>query len=182
MKNNVAIFEIEGVGRVIGDLSNSKLVPIVQYEDGNACLALQRNESEAAQVGYESVAIANFVHEAVHLFIAHKVGFIETSVAYREGLKADFNDPEILEDAKYEEQIVLGFQAFINDALGEFLEKPKVKGFSFHVVTSAVKWSEHLLAERGFNQKELAFEFISLFHDQVKADCGVRHKIRLSED
>ena len=165
VKSPLAIFELPGFGRVIADLSNEKLQPIVQFCDGTACFGLPRSAAEVAPLGYgaESVAEANFIHEALHLFIASKCGFVETSVAYRAGHSADFEDPQILEDAKHEEQVILGFQALINDALGDGLTTNKVSGFVFHLTNAAINWSDHLLRTKyNLDINDLRDEFLAI--------------------
>lgn len=166
MKNDLHVFEMRGTGRVIADLSRDDLPPVIQFEDGTHAFGLPRSFDEVSPMGYESTAEANFVHEALHMFIASKCNFTPNSILYRAGHNADFSDPEILEDAKEEERIVLGLQIAVNDAEGDSLTSNKIGGFVLHIAAAARKYSEGVLRHKyGLEAAELKEEFLALLHD-----------------
>lgn len=159
------IFQIEGCGRVIADLSRDELPPIIQFEDGVYCFGLPRTHDEVSPLGYESIAEGNFIHEALHIFVAHKTSSVETSVAYREGLKVDWEDTNngFWRDAISEEQLVLGLQILVNDTLGDFQTTNKVGGFVLHIVGGAVGHAKRRFKDEfGLDIDELKAEFMEL--------------------
>lgn len=138
---NFHFFNLPGTGRILADLERDDLPPIIQFEDGTHCFGLPRTQHEILPLGYESIAEANFVHEAIHLFVSSKCQFIESSILYRAGHHADFTEPEIWKDAMAEEKLVLGLQIAVNDTVGDGKTTQKVGGFLLHIAGAAREYA-----------------------------------------
>jgi hypothetical protein len=165
-KNDLHIFEVPGCGRVIADLSRDDLPPVIQFEDGNYCFGLPRAHAEVSPMGYESIAEGNFIHEALHMFIANRCGFTDRSVLYRAGQNADFSDREILREACNEERVVLGVQVAVNETEGDSLSTNKVGGFLLHLAAASREFARRELAEvYGCDLDET----VAAFRDQLAA-------------
>jgi hypothetical protein len=157
---NVKVFEVPGCGFVSADIDNDGAVPMIQFGDGTISQGLPRTQEEVAIMGYTSIAEANFVHEALHLFVAHKGGFVKDSILYRAGQGVDFSDRRMLDDARHEERIVLGLQIAFNDAEGDALTTNKVHGFTLHIAAGAREYARKtLLHQYGIEMDEMLAEF-----------------------
>jgi hypothetical protein len=157
---NVKVFEVPGCGFVSADIENDGAVPMIQFGDGTISQGLPRTQEEVAVMGYTSIAEANFVHEALHLFVAHKGGFVKDSILYRAGQGVDFSDRRMLDDARHEERIVLGLQIAFNDAEGDALTTNKVSGFTLHIAAGAREYAREVLDDQyGIDMDNLLIEF-----------------------
>jgi hypothetical protein len=155
--NDLHIFEVPGCGRIISDLGRDDLPPIAQFEDGTHTFGLNRVHAEASIMGYENIAEANFIHEAIHVYLANKCRFTTDSILYRAGHGADFDNPDILRDAKNEERLVLGLQIDVNEIDG------KVVGFLLHIAEAAREFARGELRDRfGLDMAEMKGEFLEL--------------------
>lgn len=161
---NSGTFTINGVGSVVGlDLTSADAFPHTFFADGVNCFGLPRTLDEVHPLGYENVALSNFIHESIHLFLSWKGDYIERSVSYRAGIGADFEHPEILLDAVNEERIIVGFQIAQNKVQGDWLKTYKVGGFGLHLAGAAQSWAEYQIESRfGYRTEELLEEFNSL--------------------
>jgi hypothetical protein len=177
---NLKIFTLPGCGRVIADMDRDDLPPVIQFEDGGHCFGLPRTSDEVSPMGYESIAEGNFVHEALHLFIAHRCGFVSDSVLHRAANGADFADPDILRDAQNEERIVLGVQIAVNEAEGDGLTTNKVGGFVMHIAGAAREYARMALYDFGCDLEEVKADFIALMDSAGCKDAlCVRPKLLL---
>lgn len=148
-KTDLHVFEVPGCGRVIGDLNRDDLPPVIQFEDGVHCFGLPRKFEEVMPMGYESIAEGNFIHEALHMFVAHHCGFTRESILHRAGNGVDIDgDPAMLRDAQDEERLVLGLQIAVNDTEGDALTTNKVGGFLLHIAAAAREFSRAELKSR----------------------------------
>jgi len=120
-KENVRF--ISGDGQVVCNLKgltadDNYHLPVILFNDGYGCKGLSRTGEEVTALGYRysENSFANFIHEAIHLFLVGKIITSEkNSVLYNQSIGRDFNtESEEYKDAILEEMIVVGFQVYIN--------------------------------------------------------------------
>lgn len=166
-QTDLNIFEVPGCGRVIADLTRDDLAPVIQFEDGKQCFGLPRKFEEVMPMGYESIAEGNFIHEALHMFVAHKCGFTSDSILHRAARGEDIDgNPEYLREAMDEERIVLGLQIAVNETEGDGQTTNKVGGFLLHIAAAAREFARVSMKEKyGCDLDEIKAEFL----DQLQA-------------
>lgn len=156
MEQKKMIFIIPNVGMVTATEGRSSEMPIVTFfEDGSTCEGQPRSYREIRSLGYTSIADGNFIHEALHLFVAVKCGFLKESVLYRAAHGCKFEGHCFI-DACDEEQLVIGLQIAVNRSLAE----EKVSGFQYHIAAAAEKFARSQFMERfGLDLDVLVNEF-----------------------
>src|SRR5687768_17384641 len=98
-------------------------LPFIVFNDGKSTYALPRQPIETESLGYDDVALGNFEHECLHVFLAERRDaerakyylkgnppaprYVPTSVLYRAAHGEEFVGQN-LQDAIYEESLVLG--------------------------------------------------------------------------
>lgn len=148
-------FRVPGCGSVSCDIADPRAVPVVFFEDGRKCDGLPRSMAETASMGYVNPVEANFDHEAIHLFLPHRLGFCSRSVQHAAAAGANF-EAEVLADAMYEERLVLGFQI----AFRRVEEEESVGGFLLHLNCGARRHAEEEIGRQfGLPMGRLVDEF-----------------------
>jgi hypothetical protein len=156
---NMQQFHLPGVGTVT---AFGGRVPITRFEDGTYCSGLRRSLCEVRPLGYNDIEVANFEHEAAHLFVSSKCGFVPDSVLRRSAEGCEFECPVQLSEAGSEERLVLGLQAaFVN--AGDTLP-----GFHQHLAGAAIENARRRFSEEyHLDLDNLVAEFRSLLQGAV---------------
>lgn len=153
----IFIGQVDGVmAQIVWD--GISLTPQIYFNDGSETEALPRLDIETQVFGYDDVALGNFEHEALHLFVMHKLGLTEQSVLWHSAHGVAFTG-DVLRMAIAEEALVVGLQAAIQDV--QRCDKngnTVIPGFCFHVARAAYNNAKHLFANQGFDIDELAAE------------------------
>lgn len=162
-------FIVKGLGQVLSMMEKNDEVPLVLYDDGKACKAIQRKDWEVEAIGYvfdntkyRRIAFGNFFHEAVHLFLSHKCDLTEGSVGYRQACGQSFptGSTNMLE-AVDEELIVIGFQLFLMNFTTQ-----TIKGFQYFLAQGCMRYAlDWLQSVAGFDLAELRHEFMQTLID-----------------
>jgi hypothetical protein len=163
MNSNIRKFEMNGVGRVVANMDFPDTMPTILFDDGRICYGLERTPCEIAPLGYTpgEIAQANFIHEALHLYIAYRCGFTEEGVLRRAATGCKFDCPTTIADASNEERLVLGVQAIVNRS------EERASGFHLHLIGAAIENARTRLArEYKLHADGLAFNFTKLLLDQ----------------
>jgi hypothetical protein len=157
-------FIMPGVGKVEAIWELPIFPPYITFEDGTVCKGLPRTACEVAPLGYreDEIGEANFIHEALHLFVAGRLKLGDRGVQRRTADGCKFDCEESRRDADREEQIVLGLQAIYNDSLS------KVTGFHYHLIAAAIRNADiRLRAEPGIKTANVqASVFGKMFNEQ----------------
>jgi hypothetical protein len=170
-------------------------LPFIVFNDGKATYALPRQPVETESLGYTDVALGNFEHEAIHIYINEKLdsiehtfpgrpflrrwqkNWVESSVLRRAALGIEFVG-QALEDAIFEESLVLGVQIAMNshqecDEQGN----TSLPGFCFHMARGCYRNAKHELAQLGLDIDKLAQEIKSILRPEegTGETCPVGH-------
>ena len=172
-------------------------LPFIVFNDGKATYALPRLPVETESLGYTDVALGNFEHEAIHVFLNEKLDsqdglyevisngdsfskrwhkhWVDDSVLRRAALGVEFVG-QALEDAIFEESLVLGIQIAMNnhqecDEQGN----TSLPGFCFHMARGCYRNAKSELAQLGLDIDELAQEIRNILRPEVEegAACPV---------
>lgn len=137
-------FEIKGVGMVMADITRPEYMPAMYFEDGTTCVGLSRSREEVYMLGYGpgDIGKVNYIHECTHLFLSWKGDYVKSSVAYLAGHGETFESRDMVIQASYEEKLILGFQIYLNQVLGDWVSNVKVSGFSFHIAHAAMQFAK----------------------------------------
>lgn len=147
-------FTLEGVGCVECDGTS---VPLITFEDGRSCPGLSRSACEIAPLGYkpDELMEANFIHEALHLYLPAKIGKTKMSVQHRAADFCTFTSPTVLADANEEERLVIGVQAYVNRA------HKKTRGFHYHIAGAVIENARRNLSRKhGLKIGDVARDFL----------------------
>jgi hypothetical protein len=162
-------------------------LPFIVFNDGKATYALPRQPVETESLGYTDVALGNFEHEAIHIFVTEKLmsdeglydsmlgdtmakrwqkQWVADSVLRRAADGVEFVD-QALEDAIFEESLVLGIQIAMNkhqecDAEGN----TSLPGFCFHMARGCYMNAKRELAQLGLDIDKLAQEIKSILRPE----------------
>lgn len=133
-------------------------LPVILYNDGYGCKGLPRSDEEIASLGYRicNNSMANFIHEAIHLFLEDYLVIGKNSVLYNQSIGKGFNtEPQEYDDAVNEEMIVVGFQVYLNGVTDS-----TVKGFQFFLANADKSYALSALTKRGLDVAILKVKFI----------------------
>lgn len=151
-------------------------LPFIVFNDSKTTYALPRQPVETESLGYTDVALGNFEHEAIHIYLNEKLNsiehvfpgrpflrrwhrdWVETSVLRRAALGVEFVG-QALQDAIFEESLVLGIQIAMNkhqecDEQGN----TSLPGFCFHMARGCYMNAKRELAQLGLDIDTLAEE------------------------
>jgi hypothetical protein len=149
-------------------------LPFIVFNDGAATYALPRQPLETEALGYTDTALGNFEHECLHVFLNEKLddednrGFsridrwrdywVKNSVLRRAADGVEFVG-QVLDDAIFEESLVLGLQVAMNN-LNQCDEKGNtaLPGFCFHMARGCYMNAKAELARLGLDIDALAAE------------------------
>jgi hypothetical protein len=162
---NIQKFEIVGIGSVEADLDNPNIMPKMIFSDGKYCYGLPRTAGEVMQLGYQEneIAKANFIHESIHLFLSYKLNYVSTSVGRLASEGETFTDYSVILEASIEERKVLGFQVYVQNAIGNFTSTAKLQGFTLHVAAALFDYARREINEKhNASISDLKEEFLSL--------------------
>jgi hypothetical protein len=150
-------------------------LPFIVFTDGKATYALPRKTVETETLGYTDVALGNFEHEALHVFLNEKLppgrAWISTSVLYRAATGVEFVG-QVLQDAIFEESLVVGLQVAMNqhqhcDSEGN----TALPGFCYHLARGCYLNAKHEFEKLGLDIDALAAEARSIIRESDSGVC-----------
>jgi hypothetical protein len=141
-------------------------LPFIIFKDGKATYALPRLPVETESLGYTDVALGNFEHEVLHVFLCERLvqlgnsvkDWVYDSVLARAARGEQFVG-ENLEDAIFEESLVLGLQVALNNHQRCDDEgNTTLPGFCFHLARGCYMNARSELQKLGVDIDALAAE------------------------
>lgn len=147
------------------------------FNDGKATYALPRKPVETESLGYEDIALGNFEHECLHVFLAEKMppgrAWVATSVLYRAAHGVEFVG-QVLQDAIFEESLVLGVQIAMNSLhVCDEQGNTALPGFCFHMARGCYMNARAELQKLGLDIDVLAAEAREIIKGNEPVICAL---------